>query len=231
MNGVFVTGTDTGIGKTLACGVLLAGLRRLGYAAITQKWVQTGCTEPEDVLAHLALAGINRAEVADLLPDLCPYCLPLPASPHLAAAAVGVELDPSVIIAAYARLNARCAPVLVEGAGGVLVPLAPERLIVDLAAMLRLPALVIAPNRLGTINHTLLTLEALRTRQIPVLGVVMNRLCPQEDPRILQDNPRTIARLGGVEILGELPHGMDPVALPEVAESLAQAVLAQGNIR
>ncbi|MHB9026942.1 MAG: dethiobiotin synthase [Armatimonadota bacterium] len=224
MSGIFITGTDTGVGKTLVCGCLAGYLQARGMRVITQKWVQTGCREAaEDLLLHRALGGLE--EVAELEDALNPYCFAYPASPHLAAAREGVEIDPEVIAAAYRRLEARFDLVLVEGAGGALVPLTEETLIVDLAAQLGLSALVVVRNGLGCINHALLTVEALRSRNIPLAGLVFNR--PEEggEEEILRDNPRIIAHLTGATVLGELPYLPDPRQAPAAFPPIGEAFL------
>ncbi len=208
MRGVFVTGTDTGVGKTVVCGLLAAFLRSQGVRAVTQKWVETGCAgEPSDLSVHRRLMGLPPAPPSSL-PDLCPYRFSLPASPHLAAAREGKSIEASVIEAAYGRLAASHDVVLVEGAGGFLVPLSEDLLAGDLAARLGLGALVVVRNRLGCINHALLTVEAVRLRGIPLLGLVFNR--PSEPDGgtpagMLEDNARAVGEVARAPVLGEVP--------------------------
>jgi dethiobiotin synthetase len=228
MHGLFITGSDTGIGKTLVCGLLAGYCRRKGIRVITQKWVQTGCTEiSEDLACHRALGGLTADEAPEAL--LNPYRFALPASPHLAAEQQGCVIDPAVIARAYHALAARFDLVLVEGAGGVLAPLTRGLLTVDLVAALDLPALVVVGNKLGCVNHALLTIEALRGRGIPLLGVIFNRLAEHaENPLILADNPRVVAEISGVPVLGEIPSLADPrdgaAAMAPIAEALLRRV-------
>ena len=209
MNGVFITGTDTGVGKTVVCGLLAGFLRGRGIRAVSQKWVQTGCRgEPAaDLAAHWRLSGDPGPPEGASAGDLCPYRFRLPASPRLAAESEGRRVEASVIEAAYRRLSERYDAVLVEGAGGFLVPLAEGLLTGDLVARLGLPALVVVGNRLGCVNHALLTVEAARRRGVPLLGLVFNRT---EDSHgtaaeVLSDNPRAVAEAAGAPVLGELP--------------------------
>lgn len=211
MSGLFITGTDTDAGKTLVCGYLAGFLRAQGVRVVTQKWVQTGCADGlDDLQLHRAISGLAvDPELAHLQ---APYRFALAASPHLAAAAEGATIDPAVIAQAYLQLAARFELVLAEGAGGALVPLTEELLTVNLAAQLGLPALLVVRNGLGCINHALLTIEALRQRNIPLLGVIFTRVTASGDPRILDDNIRIIGALAGVQVFGELPYLADPLA-------------------
>ena len=159
MQHLFLTGIGTDVGKTLVAAILTEAL-----GADYWKPVQAGLTPTTD-------AATVRALVSNPTSRFHPeaYRLALPASPHAAAAAEGIALTPSAF-----RLPATDNHLVVEGAGGLLVPLAPGFLMVDLLAQLGLPAVVVSRHYLGSINHTLLTLEALRQRQIPVRGLVFN---------------------------------------------------------
>lgn len=224
MSGIFITGTDTGVGKTLVCGCLAGYLREQGRQVITQKWVQTGCSEfPEDLILHRRLGGLE--EITELDDALNPYRFAFPASPHLAAAREGASIDPEVIANAYRQLGGRFDLVLVEGAGGALVPLTGDMLIIDLVARLGLAALVVVRNGLGCINHALLTIEALRNRHIPLAGLVFNRPEPDGEEEILRDNPPTIAHLTGATVLGELPYLADVRQAPEAFTPIGEAFL------
>ena len=148
-----------------------------------------------------------------------PYRFHLPASPEVAARAEGATIDVARIAAAYAALAADADFTIVEGAGGLLVPVAPGLLMADLAARLGLPLLIVARASLGTVNHTLLTLEAARARGLPVAGVVLSRAVESAGADEAT-NPGAIARHGRVTILGVFPHGRD-------ADEVAERVLAQ----
>ncbi|MDA8164914.1 MAG: dethiobiotin synthase [Desulfobacteraceae bacterium] len=202
---LFVTGTDTDVGKTFVCGLLLGYLRGEGIAAGYQKWVSTGGEGlPADLAACLEAAGLP---VAEAVPELqTPYRFRLPASPHLAAEAEGRSIEPDLILARFRELAARHPVLIVEGVGGLLVPVRRDLLLANLLARLALPTLVVARSGLGTLNHTLLTLEALRARAVPVLGVVCSDSGHDEDERIAADNLRTIADMGKVTVFGRLPR-------------------------
>jgi dethiobiotin synthetase len=229
MKGVFVTGTGTGVGKTVVCGLLAGYLRARGTRATTQKWVETGWTGgPSDIDVHRRLMGDPGPAPEPPPEDRCPYRFALPASPHLAAAREGRRVDPAVIEEAYRRLAGNHDAVLVEGAGGFLVPLTEELLAGDLAARIGLPVLVVAANRLGCVNDALLTVEAVRRRGIPLLGLVFNRL-PGEEGRtraeVLSDNPRIVAEISRAPVLGEVPPLPDPARGAEAFAPVGRAFL------
>ncbi|MEW6427725.1 MAG: dethiobiotin synthase [Thermodesulfobacteriota bacterium] len=200
-NALFVTATDTGVGKTLVCGCLLHCLQDLGRKTVYQKWVASGLAEPPtdlDIIRRLAPAALpDRPELH------LPYGFAYPASPHLAARMAGGRVEAAVIARAFAELRSRH-EVVVEGVGGVLVPLNDGLLLADLLADCRPPTLVVARSGLGTINHTLLTLEALRGRGIEVVGVVCSDERDGLDERIVADNMTTVASLGRVPVFGRL---------------------------
>jgi dethiobiotin synthase len=205
--GVFVTGTDTGIGKTVVSALLMHRFRQL---ARVRYWkpVQTGIEQDDDSAAVRRLAGLGSDAVLDR-----GVRLRRPVSPHLAARLSGVTIALDDLVSAVASESASDRWV-VEGAGGVLVPLNDRELIVDLMSRLGMPAVVVARSGLGTINHTLLTVEALRRRSIVVAGVVMvgdrNR-----------ENRDAIEKYSGVPVLTELPM-LSPLT-PRTLQTAADA--------
>ena len=189
MSVLFVTGTDTGVGKTLATGLLARFLLSRGERVLTMKLVQTGCDGvPEDLELHRRLMGTGPAP-EDASGLACPYVLKFPASPHLAARLEGIEIAPARLAAAARRLEARCDRLLVEGAGGLCVPLADEVTTLDFVAGQGWPVAVVAPARLGSLNHILLTLARLAERAVAVRGLVYN-LHPAERPEIAGETRR-----------------------------------------
>ena len=171
MSGVFVTGTGTGVGKTVVACALARGLRARDLDVGVMKPAETGVTAagPEDARALREAAGVD-----DDLELVCPQTFALPAAPSVAAAHEGRRVDLAAIDAAYETLRARHRFVVVEGAGGLLVPVTGERCMADLAARLKLPVLVVARGALGTIHDTLATLEALHRRDLVLAGVVIS---------------------------------------------------------
>ena len=223
--GILITGTDTDVGKTVVTGLLGQFLLAQGRSVITQKWIQSGCTGfPEDIDTHLQWMGQTRETIAAHQVSVCPYCFDLPASAHLAAEAENQVIDPAVITRAYLDLEGRFDCVLVEGMGGALVPYSRKALLLNLVDELNLPVLIVAKNKLGAINHTLLTIEALQTRGMTILGVVFNG--PEHAPdRITDDNPKIIQDLTDVSILGTLPWTQDKSLLTRAFAPVGQALL------
>lgn len=169
--GVFVTGTDTGVGKTVVACELIRGLRGRGIETGVIKPIETGvgADGPADAIALRHACGAR-----DPIGDVCPQQFRLPAAPSVAAAAAGRRVDLSAITTAYERVRRGCDFVVAEGAGGLLVPIDDRFDMLDLARELRLPALLVARAALGTINHTRLSLEVARQRGLEVVGVVIS---------------------------------------------------------
>ncbi|MFH1877763.1 MAG: dethiobiotin synthase [Candidatus Omnitrophota bacterium] len=225
---IFITGTDTGAGKTVISGYLLRFLLEKGYKAITQKWVETGCDRglSQDIRSHTSLSGKTSDKIFS--GDRAPYILSYPASPHLAARVDGVTIDVSAIIRAFHNLKQNFDAVIVEGSGGALVPVNSNNLLIDITARLELPVLIIAENKLGAINHTLLTVESLRRRKIPVTGIVFNRTSGKYDEKLLKDNIKTVRGISGEKILGELPYNRNLTknyeAFPPIGEKILKSL-------
>jgi dethiobiotin synthetase len=215
MRGLFVTGTDTGVGKTEVSCALLAWARVAGLDLGAMKPAESGVGpgEPGDSTRLWAAAG-----GLDELALVCPYRFSAPLAPAVAARLEGVEVRLEVVLAAARALAARHAALLVEGAGGLLVPLTPRETYADLAVALGLPVLVVARAGLGTVNHTALTVEALRARRLAVAGVVLNRTAAEDDPSV-PHNAAEIERLTGAPVLATLPYCADIAARAEILRS------------
>jgi dethiobiotin synthetase len=203
--GVFITGTDTGVGKTIATAAVATALRAHGFDAGVMKPITTGAPDraaaPSDPDWLQAVTGVRDP------PDLiAPYRFRTAAAPLIAAARDGQAIDPRRIIEALQALSARHDCVVVEGIGGVLVPIAPDFFVADLAKQLGLPVLIVARARLGGINHALLTLECLRNRGVEIGGLIFNHPSPPSASPDESDTVPTILRLSGVRSFGELPY-------------------------
>jgi dethiobiotin synthetase len=197
---IVVTGTDTGIGKT----VFAAGLTRL-LDGVYFKPVQAGLEGDTDTAVVQRLSALPTDR---MLPEI--WRLRTPASPHLAAERDGVSIDPRALIPPTLERT-----VIVEGAGGLMVPLTRDVLFIDVFASWGAPVVLCARTALGTLNHTLLSLEALRRRGIPILGVALIG-------EAHADNERTLAELGGAPILGRLPR-LDPLTPQSLAAAFSAA--------
>ncbi|MDD5464830.1 MAG: dethiobiotin synthase [Candidatus Omnitrophica bacterium] len=204
MKGIFVTGTDTGAGKSIITGLLAKYLREKERKVITQKWVQTGSRFSADINLHLKIMGVSKGAIKEHLDCVCPYIFKLPASPHLAAKAENKKIKIARIKQSFKLLSSKFDFVVVEGTGGALVPVDEKRLVIDIAKELGLPVLVVAQNKLGAINHILMTIEVLKQRRMKILGIVFNN-CPGQDKLILRDNPEIVRKITKQKILGVLP--------------------------
>jgi dethiobiotin synthetase len=205
MKAIFITGTDTGVGKTVITGLLGRWLKDRGFRVITQKWVQTGSAD--DIACHLRIMGQRREEVGEYLELMAPYSFDFPSSCHLASELEEREIDPERIKKSFRLLSQEFECVLVEGTGGILVPISKKHLLVDITRELELPVLVVAANRLGAINHTLLTIEALKRREMQIIGVVFNTPSKDQDGLITKDNPEIVEALNPGVILGNIGPG------------------------
>ncbi|MCL2117507.1 MAG: dethiobiotin synthase [Planctomycetaceae bacterium] len=218
----FITGIDTGVGKSFAAGLAARWLMRQGVRVVTQKMVQTGTSHglSEDILVHRRLMGVEPLP-EDVNGTTCPYIFPYPASPHLAAELAATEkgvIDPSVITQCTRRLLESFDVVLMEGAGGLHVPITRDFLTADYLQEQKYPLLVVTSGRLGSINHTLLTLEAAAQRQIPLAGLVFNHH-PPSDAVIRNDTLQLfreqLKKYGRPGALVEMPL-IDPENIPDV---------------
>ena len=204
MTGLIICGTDTDVGKTVVSAMVVQGL-----GASYWKPVQSGLEDGGD---SATVQRLIQLPAERLLSEA--YRLEAPVSPHWAAERQGLQLEPERL-----ELPAVAGPLVVETAGGLLVPLRRDWLQIEQVARWQLPVLLVARSGLGTLNHTLLSLEALRQRRIPVLGLVLNG--PPHP-----DNPRTLEQIGGVPVLAELPR-LDPLD----AASLQQIWLSSDLVR
>ncbi len=199
--GIFVTGTDTEVGKTIVTRAIVRAAVRRGRSVSALKPVESGVPKVNGAWAPMDATALLAASARDFaISEICPYMFPDPVSPHLAARRVGGSIVSEPILDLLEDHRGRSDLVIAEGAGGLLVPLSDDLLYADLIARTGFELLVVAPNVLGTINATLGTLEAASARGIKVLGVVLNKT-----PAADLGNGEAIARHGKVEILGEFP--------------------------
>jgi dethiobiotin synthetase len=200
--GLFITGTDTGVGKTVIAAAIADWFRRRQARIAVCKIAATGCehrreglvSEDAEYLAHWADASFP-------LDVICPQCFAEPLAPAIAAERAGTPLDWSAIQRSLNVMAAGSDVLIVEGVGGVMVPMDSKSTILDVAVWLKLPVVIVARASLGTINHTLLTVNALRSAGAHVAGVVINRY-PAESPGLAEEtNPRAIEKWGKVPVL------------------------------
>ena len=206
MTSLFITGTDTGIGKTLVgCGIA-AALTAQGKRVGVLKPAETGCDMRDGALYPddaMRLVGYAQSKLP--IETVCPYRFSPPVAPSVAAEQVGVTIQPERIIEMFHTIADQHDVTLVEGAGGLLVPLVGGYSFADLARDLGIPILVVVGSKLGALNHTLLTLHCIAARALPLAGYILNHPTPATDDAITT-NATTLANLTDVPCRGSIPH-------------------------
>ncbi|MBT3606276.1 MAG: dethiobiotin synthase [Candidatus Latescibacteria bacterium] len=202
MCGIFITGTDTEIGKTAITAGLASVLKQQDHNVGVMKPVAAGSRADAIILQ-------TSAGVSDTLEEINPIFLNNPLSPNVAAQIESKTLDIDHIRTTYNQLKNRHNLMLVEGVGGLLVPILDHFSVADLIAQLNLPILIVARAALGTINHTLLTIEAAKSRNLEILGVIYNTLSPTPNNTAAQTSPDIITRISNVPSLGTIPYAPD----------------------
>ena len=204
--GLFITGTDTGVGKSIVTGGLAGLLRKQRINVGVMKPVETGCLHddgsffPADAQFLKDMSGVDAP-----LEEIVAYQFKEPLAPSVAAEREGIRIDSNQLVKKFEHISRHHDVMLVEGAGGLLVPLYQRFLFIDLVKRFKLPVLIVSRATLGTINHTLLTLRAARAEKVPVAGIVINNLSPEKNAAS-ETNPEVIARLVDVPVWGVLPY-------------------------
>jgi len=227
MRGIFITGTDTGVGKTLVAGALAAAARCSGARVGVFKPCESGCRQQDgSLLAHDAAFLQRMAGSPAPIEHICPYRLQEPLAPAIAAEREGLNISTHYIEEIFRRLCQNCDTMIVEGAGGLLVPMAAGVLTLDIVRQLKLPVLVVARLSLGTINHTLLTIRQIQAAGLPLAGVVFSQTQPRQTTAE-QTNPEVLQRYTDTPLLGCLPflnteQQSDPGMLAAIAQRTLQ---------
>jgi len=214
--GYFVTGTDTGIGKTWTTVALMQYFKNQGKSVIGMKPVASGCDELDGQLRNEdALLLQEHASVAVPYQEVNPYAFALPVSPHIAAEQAGVEINIISIIDKYQELEKKSDIVLVEGVGGWLVPINTQQDVADLAKALDLPVIVVVGMRLGCINQAKLTFAAIEQKGVLCKGWIAS--CVEQDMLMLKENIQTLCAATAIPLLAVLPNatGLDAKAFAE----------------
>ena len=195
---ICITGTDTGIGKTIVTGLLAKELAS-HVSVITQKWVQSGDLDSPDIKTHDQLS--EHSPDAKWLDDRQVYSFNDPVSPHLAAKLAKKTIEPELLKSATHRLASAFDTVLVETSGGIMVPLSESMTTGDLVADMKIPTIVVVPNKLGTINHSLLTMQYLTQHNIPIIGFIINQFDDKQS-QLHADNPKIIHSISNQVCIG-----------------------------
>lgn len=217
-HGFFITGTDTGIGKTTASLALMAALQNHGLTVAGMKPVAAGCELTAQGLRNDDALQLMQQSSVQLPYELVnPYAFEPAIAPHIAAQQTGVTICISHIVESYQQIALQADVVIVEGAGGWLVPLNDNETLADLASALMLPAINVVGIRLGCLNHALLTTQAIATSGIQLAGWIANQVQPHTD--VAAENIQTLAQRIDAKLLGQLPYSPDCGA-PSLANNL-----------
>ena len=217
MKGYFITGTDTDVGKTIATAVLGLLFQKKGMKVGVMKPVASGGREIEG--KHYSEDAIYFKKVLSLtetLQTINPVCFEHPLAPKVAADQVGRELDLAAVQAAYTRIKGQKDVLLIEGVGGVMVPLRHDYLVLDMIKDFKFPVIIITRPNLGTINHTVLTTSILKQENIPIAGLIFNYMKKQQKGLAERTNPQEVQRIANVPVLGEIPFIEDVENIPIV---------------
>ena len=207
---LFITGTDTGVGKTVVAGAIAAYLREQGKSVGVMKPAETGCREKGGELVPADAALLKKISgTADTLELICPYRFAEPLAPAVAAKRAGMKIDVRRIKKNFADIASRHDVTIVEGAGGLMVPLSGKYLYLDLAEELGLPLVIVGRAGLGTINHTLLTVMAARSRNIEISAIILNQNY-RAGGIAEETNPAAVKELSGVSRVLTLPYMPGP---------------------
>ncbi|MBI4654721.1 MAG: dethiobiotin synthase [Nitrospirae bacterium] len=205
--GIFITGTDTEVGKTYVVAGLITAFMKMGFKVCPMKPVETGCAmKGEKLIPQDVIKLIKTADTKEPIDIISPYRFKLPLAPAVASEIEGYRIDKRRIFSAYKYLSCKYDITLVEGAGGIMAPVYKKYLFLDLIKDLNLPIIIVSRPSLGTINHTLLTIEAVKGRGIDILGVIINYSSKVKKGLAEKTAPDAIERLGGVSILGAVPY-------------------------
>lgn len=204
--GIFITGTDTDVGKTVVAGALAMGLKKIGFSVGVMKPVETGCKKVGKRLIPSDAIFLKKASGSrDSLDLINPYRFEKSLAPSVASELEGVRIDISRILKTFDIMKKRHDIVIIEGAGGILVPVYKDYLFLDLIRDLGLPVLIVARPWLGTINHTLLTIRCAQEYGIPVIGFILNYTKVLKQDPSEKTNPLVIKRLSNVPLIGIFP--------------------------
>jgi dethiobiotin synthetase len=205
--GFFVTGTDTGVGKTVIAAALIRAAGHLGVKACGMKPVETGCAREGNVMLPsdgMFLKEISRMD--ESASHITPCCFEHPLAPMVSAEMEGITVDLNRIRVAFDKLGRTYQAIIVEGAGGLLVPVNKDYFILDLAREMGLPLVVVARPGLGTINHTLLTVNYALKEGLEVAGIIINHTYQSEGSMAEKTNPNAIEQLSPVPLIGIFPY-------------------------
>ncbi|MDA8084325.1 MAG: dethiobiotin synthase [Nitrospiraceae bacterium] len=205
--GFFVTGTDTGVGKTIVAGAIIRAMRRFGLRGGAMKPIESGCGREGDLLIPFDGMSLKQAShMDDLITMVTPCCFEAPLAPLPASETEMRKVSIPAIRNAFSKLSAKYDAMVVEGIGGLLVPIKKNYAVIDLASDLGLPLIVVAKPGLGTINHTMLTVKYALKEGLDVAGVIINYSMPPENTPSEKTNAQVLERICPVPVIGIFPY-------------------------
>ena len=219
--GIFITGTDTGIGKTTVALGLMAALKEKGFTVAAMKPVSAGCVNTEDGLRNEDAVRLMQQSSIDVPYEVVnPYAFEPPVAPHIAAEETGVSIDIGLIKKRYEEIAQRADVIVVEGAGGWLVPINENETMADVARTLSLDVLTVVGIRLGCLNHALLTVNSIETNRCHHLGWVANLFT--EDMQYSAENIQSLCERIKAPMLDKIEYGLDTINLENTAKQLTE---------
>lgn len=207
MTSLFITGTDTGIGKTYITSALAVYLKSKGVKVGVMKPFASGCVEEDGILVSEDSKILKQAaEVDDTLEEITPVALKEALAPMVAAQLLGEELDVFKAVNAFYSLSAKYDVLLIEGVGGIYVPLKKNYLVCDFIKALDIPTLIVGKSNLGTINHTVMTIDCAMRKELEILGIVLTRLDGKKITVDEETNPKIIEEISGFDVWGPIEY-------------------------
>ena len=229
MSGYFITGTDTDVGKTVVTACLATLFKSQGKDVGVMKPIETGvdpeCSSAANSDAKFLMEVTGNTDQEE---EVCPCRLKIPASPYQAAQMAGTKIQPSTLIDKFKVLQSRHEGMLVEGVGGLLVPITRNYDVSDLALETGLPLIIVSRFRIGTLNHTLLTVQAAKQKGIIIKGIILNQQESEELSDVVKQQGKLIEELSGIPILGTCPY-LEDISLEGIQENLPQIQQAFKN--
>ena len=229
--GIFITGIDTGVGKTFVAVGLINALKEKGFNVCPMKPVETGCRTkkgkliPEDTMSLIKASGIKEA-----IDVINPYRFKHPLAPSVAAELERKSIKKEKIFSAYNYLSKKYDITIVEGAGGIMAPLYKKYLFLDFISDINLPIIIVSRPGLVTINHTLLTISAAKGRGVNILGVVINYAAKTKTGIAEKTNPEIIKRLGGVPVIGIVLYSKNQKVVKKNFLGIGEKILKELNL-
>ncbi|MCE5194161.1 MAG: dethiobiotin synthase [Nitrospiraceae bacterium] len=227
--GFFVTGTDTNVGKTIITAAIVKTLNSINIKTCGMKPIETGCKRKDNKIVPCDGFFLKEMNIADEDIDLItPYCFEHPLAPMVASSLENKTIDINIIKGSFEKLSDKYDAVIVEGVGGLLVPIKTDYFIADIAKELNLPLVIVARPYLGTINHTMLTINFALNKGLEIAGLIMNNMYPYQELIAEKTNPDVVRKMiGNIPFMGVLPF-LDNISGDEILKAFAENINIDG---